>query len=65
MAGKAAEHFCEELDKLIERFRQEYDMSYAEAVGCLELTKADLVRECQESYEEDDSDDPDEEKWGR
>lgn len=64
MAGNASKHFCAELDSLIERFRHEYDMSYAEAIGCLELIKADLVEECRDVGDDDEGGDPDEEKWG-
>ena len=41
----AVEHFAEELSRLIERMRMEYDITYAEAVGVIELFKLDLVEE--------------------
>lgn len=30
-------HFADELDKLCERFTQEYDLTYAQAVGVLTM----------------------------
>jgi hypothetical protein len=44
-------HFGDELDKLVERFRQEYDLSYAAIVGTLHM-KAHLL--CGEAIDRDD-----------
>ena len=46
------EHLGDEIDNLINRFRMEYDMTYAEAVGVL-FMKAQLL--CNEAAEEGDS----------
>ena len=46
--SRAAEHFSEELSRLIERMRLEYEMTYAEAVGVLELVKADVIEEARQ-----------------
>lgn len=46
--------FADELDKLIERFRSEYDMSYAQVVGVLEFKKWLLCSEVSEESEEND-----------
>ncbi len=43
---KNVEHFANELDKLVERFRAEYDLSYAGVVGVLQM-KSFLI--CQEA----------------
>ncbi len=43
--SNAVEHFSEELCRLIDRMRMEYDITYAEAVGVLEITKLDLIEE--------------------
>lgn len=45
------DHFADELDKLVNRFRSEYEMSYASVVGTLEM-KIHLL--CQESAERSD-----------
>ena len=43
------EHLGDEIDKIINHFRMEYDMTYAEAVGVL-FMKAQLL--CEEAAEE-------------
>ncbi len=37
--SQAVHHFLDELDRLIKRFSYEYDVSYAEMLGCLEIQK--------------------------
>ncbi len=54
------EAFISELDRKIEYFRQEFDLTYAEAVGCLELVKHRLIREV---FDADEPDDEPEERW--
>lgn len=46
--SRAVEHFGTELELLIKRFRSEYDMTYAELIGCLEITKFDILTEMTE-----------------
>lgn len=46
-----AQHLANELSAVIDRFRAEYDISYATAIGCLEIIKMDLFRE---GVEDDD-----------
>lgn len=36
------QHFADEIDKIVERFRAEYDLPYASAVGTL-MMKAHLL----------------------
>lgn len=48
----AVDHLGDELDRLIDRFRNEYDMTYAEAVGVLQMKIHALCREDEESEEE-------------
>ena len=43
--SNAIPHFCDELNSLINRFRLEYDISYAELVGCLEAHKVQMIME--------------------
>ena len=43
------EHLSDEIDRLVDRFRMEYEMTYAEAVGVL-FMKAQLL--CEEAEEE-------------
>ena len=45
MSKTAIEAFSKELESLVDRFRVEWDFTYAEAIGCLELAKADLITE--------------------
>ena len=37
------EHFSKELDRLIQRFRQEYSLTYASAVGTLNIKATELI----------------------
>ena len=45
MRSNAVEHFVHEVQCVVDRFRQEYSMNYAELVGSLEFIKADLMQE--------------------
>ena len=45
MSSRAVSHFGTELELLIERFRAEYEMTYAELIGCMEIQKADILME--------------------
>ena len=56
--SRASEHFADEVCSLINRFRLEYDLTYPEAIGALEMVKFDLL---QEAFEIDGSDCEDEE----
>lgn len=47
-------HFAQDLDNLITRYRQEYELSVASAVGVLEIVKHDLIREHMEDDLEED-----------
>ncbi len=37
--------FAKDLNKLIEYFRREFHLSYAEAIGCLDLARFNLALE--------------------
>lgn len=37
--------FVKAIEERIDYFRREYDLTYAEAVGCMEIIKYDLMRE--------------------
>lgn len=70
MKSRAANHLQDEMDKLINRFRFEYDMSYAEIVGCLELIKSGLTFEAihedmdhPDDLDELDDEDDSREEW--
>jgi hypothetical protein len=41
------------LHAVINRFRLEYEMNYAQTIGCIELVKLDLYGEAREIQEED------------
>lgn len=42
-----------ELYAVINRFRLEYEVNYAQAIGCLEMVKLGLFKEANELEEED------------
>ena len=52
MSNSRIEAFISELDLKIEYFRQEFELTYAEAIGCLELVKHRLLRELFEDPED-------------
>lgn len=45
------DHFANDIDKLVERYRSEYEVSYAAVVGVLQM-KIHLL--CQEASERED-----------
>ncbi len=45
MTQRGCDHFCEEVELIINRMRQEYEMTYAEVIGCLEVIKMGLMNE--------------------
>ena len=49
-----AEHLDREITKTVNRFRQEYDLSYASAIGVLTLQIARLTKEALEIEEDED-----------
>lgn len=56
-ANEQTKAFADELDKLCERFRSEFDLSYAQAVGVLQMKSWLLCSEAAER--EDDLDERD------
>lgn len=46
--------FCNELDRLVDRFSHEYEMSYAAMIGSLHMKAHALATEAQEGPDEDD-----------
>lgn len=46
--------FGEELNLLIDRFCSEYQMTYVQVIGCLEVIKAEMVNEGFMDSDEDD-----------
>lgn len=51
MIDQQSQDFSDELDRLVERFRAEYDLSYAQMVGVLTIKAHLLVTE---SIEDED-----------
>lgn len=53
------DHFIKEVEAIINRFRLEYEMNYAELVGCLEYLKAGVIHESQleQDCDSDEADD--------
>lgn len=45
MSKQSVHHFTDEITKLIEYFAVEYDMSYAEIVGSLQLIMLSIANE--------------------
>ncbi len=48
MSEPAIEYFCEQVEAVITRCRQEWDMTYGEIIGTLEIIKAGLLEEALE-----------------
>ena len=56
MSNRGVKHLGQELRVLIARMSQEYELSYAEVVGALELCKQGIADQCiNGEYEEEDS----------
>lgn len=51
---KAADAFLNDIRGRIEYFRQEFDLTYSEAIGCLEIAKHELAKEATEDDEDDE-----------
>ena len=51
---KAVAHFGSELDALVNWFRFEYDITYAEMVGCLQILTFSLLTEANEEEKQKD-----------
>ncbi len=45
MSEPAINYFCEQVEVVIARCRQEWDMSYCELIGTIEIIKAGLLEE--------------------
>ena len=46
--SRAVQHFADELDRLVDRFRAEYELTYAEAIGALFIKASLLAHENEE-----------------
>mgnify|MGYP003675543802 CR=1 FL=1 len=46
--------FAEDLGRLIDRYAEEFEMTFPSMVGCLELQKAKLVDFCLNDLEEEE-----------
>ena len=53
----SADCFAKDLDRLIDYYRSEFDLTLGEAVGALELIKFDLMADSREDDEDDDFND--------
>ena len=58
MTIEAQGRFTKGMDDLIEYFAREFDMTYAEMIGCLQMKVFDLCYQCpsEEGDEEDGND---------
>ena len=63
--GEQINAFMTDMQSLVKRYNLEFDLSYASAIGCLELMKHELMQDYYEIvYEiEIDIDDDEEEDW--
>ena len=52
--NQSVEHLSNEIDKLIDRFRSEYEISYAEVVGVLHMKIHTLCDEAEERGQKED-----------
>lgn len=43
-------NFCDELDRLVHRFRMEYDLTYGEVVAALEFKKFTMMMESKDNH---------------
>lgn len=50
--SRAIDHFSDELDRLVDRFRSEYEAKYAEIVGCLAMKAHLLMNEAEDREDE-------------
>ncbi len=55
-AGEKEGLFINELDSLTSRFSQEYEMTYAQIIGCLDIFKMHIHKECQIQVEKENND---------
>jgi hypothetical protein len=51
-AEEQTNQFSDELDKLVDRFRSEYELTYAQVVGVLEMKKWLLCDEARDAFED-------------
>lgn len=54
------QHFCNDLDKLIDRYASEFDLPYAAIVGSLQMKSYLLCQDAQNGHQSDMEDDDDE-----
>ena len=52
-------HFHDEIVKVVERFAEEYDLSWAIMVGVMEILKTDLTLRCINDDEDDEEEEED------
>ena len=52
MSKRGCAHFCREMELVLVRAVQEYDMSYAEIIGCLDVLKYDVMLDMEAEEEE-------------
>lgn len=56
MTSRAVEAFDIEIERLVDRFRAEWDLSYAEAIGALQMAAHRILAEAWASEQQDDDD---------
>lgn len=63
--GEQIDHIANDLDRLIDRYRKEYDMTYASVIGVLHMKIYLLSAEAADRMGEDDTDGDDENNASR
>lgn len=54
MTKRGCAHFTSEIYAAINRMRQEYDMTYAEIIGCMQVITTDIILEAFDGLEEEE-----------
>lgn len=55
--------FVQRIHDAIDYCRQEWDMTYSEVVGCLEIVKADILDEMKEEAEDEGQNENGDNEW--
>ena len=64
MADRECNHaFVQKIHDAIDYCRQEWDMTYSELVGCLEIVKSDMLDEMKDEAEDEDLNDNGDNEW--
>jgi hypothetical protein len=54
--SEQADRFCDDLDKLIDLYRREYELTYTPIISALEFKKHTLIQEAIDEYKKGEDD---------